>query len=519
MWWSKKDGENATDQTSPMTSKQVRHTGDKPNNPLLANPLSAGRIRRNMRKNASESQSAIGASASEDSVCLAATTMGVEVSLPGDGKQNPNSTSSTSAVKSPGGGTALAAQPFSSVHDVLSDRKKVYRAQFATSDWSVKPSSPLPSSLGNFSSRNHRVPLFKEEAKPKARLFLVNDAINLLKQHNVSDELECVKSELTLLNVEISALKLDRDDIERKSMRLALTPTRVAKDDKRAASYLWETHRKLMRADLAPSIREELQDSRGTSLTVCLHNEKAQNALQSSCGHTSLFDRLSSNKSNLVTISPSNCGRGGAAKAIQHMCLLSNGANADFFLSKDSGKNVYQGRLPDSLLRRMQTSGRDSSELLYLSTGPLGSYYAEFRSGQSWWGTPERQEDSDFHKLCQEWDVNRVAFGPCASTHERTSNRTLREMSWVILSRNGRAAWKNIPARLHRTLESRMASEASPAEISLGFGDSYFVRFLDDTVDYCLAKPIAEVIEKRQLVVTAAYLHPELPNDYILRHR
>ena len=77
----------------------------------------------------------------------------------------------------------------------------------------------------------------------------------------------------------------------------------------------------------------------------------------------------------------------------------------------------------------------------------------------------------------------------------------------------------NLRAQSHRTLEERMASEAAPVDVSLGFGDSYFVRFLDGTCDYCLAAHVADVIASRSLDVTSVYLHPDLPNDFVLRHR
>ena len=89
------------------------------------------------------------------------------------------------------------------------------------------------------------------------------------------------------------------------------------------------------------------------------------------------------------------------------------------------------------------------------------------------------------------------------------------------MGRDGRAAWKNIPSRLHQTLESRLANSAAPAEIALGTGDSYYVRFLDGTVDYCLPAELAVVCERIQksgAVITDMALNPEVSHEFMVRH-
>jgi hypothetical protein len=62
---------------------------------------------------------------------------------------------------------------------------------------------------------------------------------------------------------------------------------------------------------------------------------------------------------------------------------------------------------------------------------------------------------------------------------------------------------------------------SAPAEVSLGPGGSYFIRFLDGTVDYCLPAEIAEVcedIERRGGEITNITLHPEISHDFVIRH-
>jgi len=272
---------------------------------------------------------------------------------------------------------------------------------------------------------------------------------------------------------------------------------------------------------LTPIERTALQEKRGVCLTISLHNEPLREIFLSKCGcKPSIITRDRHNK--VITISPETCREGGAAATIQHISLVPTAAHgASFFISRDSGKAFYYSRLPDRLFRRLQSSKhRDASDLIYVSAGPLGCYYAEFRSGECWWGVAVDDDDDpqDFDTLCREWDIARVVFGPCCAV-EDNEGRKYRAVSWIVISQDGRAAWKNLPSRLHQTLEGRMASEAAPAEVSLGYGGSYFVRFLDGTVDYCLPAHIADVIEKSRLPVTAVYMHPDLPLDYILRHR
>ena len=350
---------------------------------------------------------------------------------------------------------------------------------------------------------------------------LVQDAIALLQQHDVTDELECVKQELSLLDVEISALQADRDDIEKSSMRVAISASDTQEGEKPPLALHWEISHKLLKGNLTDSERKSLQEARGSSLTVSLHSKSVRDAFFSYCGYKPSGG--SSKTSSFVTLSPHFCATDGEASTIQHISLLMGLPEVGFLLSRDESKSSFYGRLPNRLFRRMQSHGMNpksgAGEILYLSSGPLGCYYVEFRSGDCWWGTSvdDDQDDDEFCAICREWDVSRVVFGPGDSI-EDPSGHVYRATSWIILARNGRAAWKNIPSRLHHLLEGRMASEAAPAEVALGYGDSYFVRFLDGTVDYCLPAHVADVIEKRQLDVTSVYLHPGLAQDVVLRH-
>ena len=69
-------------------------------------------------------------------------------------------------------------------------------------------------------------------------------------------------------------------------------------------------------------------------------------------------------------------------------------------------------------------------------------------------------------------------------------------------------------------LKSRLANEAAVEEVALGSGDSYFVRFLDGTVDYCLPAHMGVVCQKLEQegsAVTSISLHPNLPYDFVIR--
>jgi hypothetical protein len=244
----------------------------------------------------------------------------------------------------------------------------------------------------------------------------------------------------------------------------------------------------------------------------------------------------------VVTVRPETCRDGGGAATLQHVALLAGSTSpteaGGFFVSRDgihgggagasathhkSNRAYYWGHLPDRLFRRMKNAGMDpkhhhACDILYLSTGPMGAYYAEFRSGECWWGSAA--EDTEFDALCAEWEVGRVAFGPCSSAVDGRCHEH-RATSWIVLGRDGRVAWKNLPSRLHGKLERRLASEVAPAEVSLGAGGTYFVRFADGTVDYSLpvaAARVCRAIEADGSSITSIALHAELPHDFIVRH-
>ena len=161
-----------------------------------------------------------------------------------------------------------------------------------------------------------------------------------------------------------------------------------------------------------------------------------------------------------------------------------NSMGTSYFIKFDSGKSYCRGMLPTSLADRLKREARDQRSLRYLSTGPSSAYYVEFDNGECWWGTASSQSRGDdaLHRLLLELDVHRIAFG---------------DDSWVVVSKDGDLVWKNLPQGLHDVLTSReTVSAAAPCEVSLGIDGSYFVRFLDGTIDYMLPSFVAEVCER-----------------------
>jgi len=309
-------------------------------------------------------------------------------------------------------------------------------------------------------------------------------------------------------------------------MHLPPSPTGPGSRQNGVYGNFWDVNVLLgnSRSKLSPDEKDKLKSVRGVCLSVHIHNPRAREALLSKCGsklaRSRGFQQNGQRETSFVTLEPSNCRRGGAGENIQHLAIMhGNDAGAAFFFSRDNGKSYTWGHLPPRLFLRMKQEGLDrDNDLVYLSTGPRGSYYAQFRTGHCWWGNAV-ENDNDFHTIMNEWEVYRVVFGPII-THEHDGEKYTTS-SWIILGRDGRAAWKNIPSRLHNLLSSRLADWAAPAEVALGCGDSYFVRFLDGSIDYCLPATIADEcsrIELRGGSITGVVLHADVSNDFIIRH-
>jgi hypothetical protein len=524
MWWKSKDDDSSNKSPNGSADPLKTPRGLRSATKNMSSGLSSRRRRRGNRNGGKEDPMPPEAPSKveEKSMHIGETLSGIEVSLSQE-LQSP----SLPAPQQPS--RPLQASLILSLTEALARRGKVHRSQFSNSEWPIlKKSSQdaLPSSpegqVKPRTLRPHRVPL---SGKPVSAM-TYDDVLSLLKSYEVVDEVSCVREEMTLMNSEIEAFEEDRAFLEEKRLKLPGTPIRgggagSSKNNAWDADFLLSATKN---PKLSAVERDKLQEHRGLSLTICMHNETAQEAFLSKCGSKAVSSlskifRNQSSGSTIVTLDPDNCSDGGAATTIKHVSLLVGSSETAFFISQDGGKASHWGHLPEKLFQRMKSAGMNplcsSSDLIYLSNGPLGSYYAQFRSGECWWGSP--LGDEEFHSICGEWDVYRVAFG---STTVVGARHTI--SSWIIIGYDGRVAWKNLPARLHNKLESRMADEAAPVEVALGSGNSYFIRFLDGSFDYCLPASAAEEcrkLEEKGATITSVSLHPELSQDFVIRHR
>jgi hypothetical protein len=396
-------------------------------------------------------------------------------------------------------------------------RNKVHRSQFSVSfpaldrENETRPSDPL--------RRCHRVPLWETDKVDSHQV-----VSELLVNFQVKDEVQAMTDEIGRLNAEIEALEEDRRDLEHG--RVSHSP-KINLTKKVSA---WDVHEWLALGEsITPEERQQLERRRGLCLSLHLHDEKAREAFMSTCGWNgggwlegpTLPLLQEDNNNAVVSLYPDNCEEGGAGEKIGHVAIVGGQANGTaFFISRDRDKSSTWGHLPPRLFQRMKRAGFDARyDLMYLSTGPKGCYYAEFRSGDCWWGNALK-DDKDFHRICKNWDVYRVAFGPIV-TYKDDDDKRWTTNSWIILGRDGRAAWKNLPSRLHQKLESRLADWPAPAEVTLGSDDSYFIRFLDGSIDYCLPAEVAtacDYIESNGGRITDMTLHPEVSQDFVIRH-
>lgn len=472
------------------------------------------------------------------------TTNGIEVSFPGS-----ESTAKGKSIKS-----RLSVQtPVISLKEQILQRQRVFKSIFST---------VLPASNNNvFSATNankwkpkgHRIPLLGITSADAG----YPDALHMLKNIPIVDERTAVQQELNLLDTEISSLQRDRIWLEQglqnttssNSGEIHRGSDSSSLMNKENVAVTWDTH-KLLKDDaikkqpLSVSERNVLQKQRGNSITIHLSNNRTQESFVSKFGgkqHNSRSTCLFKNDASITTIVPNNSSSvDTGTTTLQHVSLISPASskaasNGGLYFSQDAGKSENIGQLPNKLSQRFVDESETVADerpgiedLAYLSTGSRGCYFAKFQSGECWWGSAV--EDANFQLILNAWDIYRVAFGPMKSIeygpseHQKSksnNNKATSTNSWIILSHDGKAAWKNLPSRLSNKLERGMANSVAPVEVSLGPGDSYFVRFLDGSIDYSLPSKIARVcerIEERGGNITNISLHPDICHDFVIRH-
>mmetsp|Transcript_34972 Transcript_34972/g.84656 ORF Transcript_34972/g.84656 Transcript_34972/m.84656 type:complete len:524 (-) Transcript_34972:169-1740(-) len=424
-------------------------------------------------------------------------------------------------------------EPVIDIPELIRVRRKLYCKQFSIQFPALKQQNANATNLSsnNNQVRQHRIPL--SGSKEQETCFL--DALHLLQVSGPKDEFTAVSQELKYLTMELNALEVDKTALEQKQSTMNTTRQTTSSAD-------WDINRMLSQTSvkngggstISAEEQKELQTKRGNNITFHLSSNKAKQKFLSKCGAKLV-------QGPMGTIGPHNCKTPLMTNQLQYLTLLSAPAAAQqhskpgvvytsLFLSTDSAANANAktttqtwGHLPLNLFSRIKDHDTfKTQDIKYLSSGPLGSYFAQFASGESWWGSPI--DDYDLVSKLQGWQVHRVVFGPAEaledSRREGADGLTLTH-SWIIIGKDGKLAWKNLPSKLHNLLKNRPKGMAGLAEASLGHGNSYFCKFLDDTVEYCLPAHVAsacETIEKQGGRITNVILHPEIPKDYIIRH-
>lgn len=162
------------------------------------------------------------------------------------------------------------------------------------------------------------------------------------------------------------------------------------------------------------------------------------------------------------------------------------------------------------------------SNVHYMASGPLGSYFVRFASGETWWGLggtcPSQHEQ--FAQIMKKIEVRRIAFGPPCSEFIKGGS-TVTVVPWVAIGTDGTVAWSSsLPSSFERLFSDRPRDLAAPVEVSLGAGGSYFVKFADGNFKCVVSSPLANVcrqIEAKGARITNMVLHAE-SHAYIIRH-
>ena len=491
------------------------------------------------------------------------TSNGIEVSLPGS--QGSRRAVPDLTREKPHGRT-----PVISLKDQIRQRQRVYKNQFSegstTSSFGV---STVTLVQNNWRPKGHRIPLMG--ITPVESLY--NDSLTLLQNMPSVDEWTAVKQEIVYLEKEISSLEGDRIWLEQSQKNKNKTSSNSYSKSGRhqtdadpskpysnahenndktitgTAAHTWDLSNLLkvdtMKPSLSSSERATLQQQRGNSISIHLSNNRTRELFIQKCGGDIRPDQrtiLFEDDPTITTLLPGNCNppHGAATNLLNINLIFATTKSADgssLYFSRD-GDNTSQciGRVPNTLYRRLQedegVTGRHGiGDIVYLSTGQRGCYFVKFNSGESWWGSSVK--DSDFHSIMHSFDVYRVAFGsiqrvelnikeqpkPLILSTDNTENqKVVFTNSWIIISYDGRVAWKNIPSRLSRKLEECLIA---PIEVSLGPGDSYFVRFMDGSTDFCLPAKAARVCERIEQLggdITSISLNPDISHDFVIRH-
>ena len=257
-----------------------------------------------------------------------------------------------------------------------------------------------------------------------------------------------------------------------------------------------------------------LQDRRGICFTAAFADKTTRNQFGKSVNRTANFDEKTGGiNQKLLHCKTEIFGLekvGAISPSIRTISITKNDqGEVGFFVSHDDGKTHGGDNIPQRLKTRIQKeSNSKQRSIRYLALGPRDSYFAELVSGETFWAIGKH--DEQFFNIMQSSRVHRVAFGSFND-----------DSSWIVLTKDGTVAWRNIPLQLEKLLESRESGMAAPCEVSLGDAGTFFIRFMNGEINYCLpsfADEICRRIEDSGASISCISLHPEVMDAIIIRH-
>jgi len=394
----------------------------------------------------------------------------------------------------------------------------------------------------------HRVPI-NSLTKTRPTYGNTKDALSILGRYDPFDEESAIEEELKKSNAEMRALEYDHEAINTQLARGTNSRTMftTGRCNNPKCPSIWDIDILLDEADfdgdkynvikgmqyrknddsdrqgneeavnplaVGWEQRRTLQTKRGYSLLASFEDPLTGEIFAQKCGGTQAFQPIHTclrNDSDYVLMKKVAANAG----AVRHFAITNGRQGSSFFMSKDCGRAYQDDNLPARLRVCIKDRGSDlqANAIRYLACGPNESYFAQLMSGEYLWGIS--QPDEEFKMVMSSFQVHRVAFGPFIE------NGTNIETSWIVISKSGQLAWRNLPCRLHQLLASRDENMAAPCEVSLGNENAYFIKFMDGEMDYCLPSHVAGLCERisgQGAYITNIGLHPELCKAFIIRH-
>jgi hypothetical protein len=174
------------------------------------------------------------------------------------------------------------------------------------------------------------------------------------------------------------------------------------------------------------------------------------------------------------------CGTVESFKAVQHATVCNGG----FFIGRDNGKSYWHNLPPGLTERLVEENLNTQGALRYVAAGSDDSYYAQLTNGTTWWSTSGLNDSDSFDAAMRtNQAISRVEFGEGGC--------------WVILYGDGGYTFgSGLPTKIYNKLRSRNQHLPAPVEVSLGPGDTWFVRYADGKTDWTLPSHISELCNK-----------------------